>query len=160
MSLDKSSAKKSRLHERILLMKEMFVEMEPSKTPRRKAEVEPVETVNTGLPIGAAITYTHHAQFRLPQRSLTPGQVEYVITHGTVFHCAGAVIVHLRRKDVRAFDGDPLEAERLIGTTVVLDLSQMLVLTVYRNRQEGLRRLKRKPRESQPWLAHYTRHPL
>ena len=55
-------------------------------------------------------------------------------------------LIYLRRKDL------PLEVRRderlreLVGTVLVLDRGQTHILTLYRNRQQGLRHIKRKPR--------------
>ena len=146
MSLDKHAFKKSRLMERMTLAEEAAPGGDYARRLCHKA-APGLEAASALWSLDdGALTYTSHAQHRLPQRNLTADQVEYVIIQGTAFHCAGAVIIHLRRKDVWEFDRVPLEAERLIGTTVVLDPSQAYVLTVYRNRQEGMRRLKHKPR--------------
>jgi hypothetical protein len=145
MSLDASSAKKARLMTRETLTEDAPEELGRYRTDHRLVKLETGKLMLAAPTYRAPLLYTSHAQWRLPQRNLAPWQVEYVLMHGTVFHCAGAVIVFLRRKDVRAFDCAPLKAESLIGTTVVLDPGQVHVLTAYRNRHDGMRRLKHKP---------------
>lgn len=89
---------------------------------------------------------SHHAEWRMAQRNLSLEDILFVLDHGKRFYRAGAVFFYLRKCDIpkerrRAFT-------RLEGTTVVISRDKALVLTVYRNRQKGLGRVKRKSERS------------
>lgn len=87
---------------------------------------------------------TQHANQRMAQRNISPSEIEFVITYGEHRHTAGAIFFHLRKKDI------PLELRhysaisRLEGTTVVTSSDTSTVITVYRNRTNGLRQVKHK----------------
>jgi hypothetical protein len=89
------------------------------------------------------IPQTHHLKQRMAQRNISPGDLDLVLQYGKEFHCAGAVHVHLRRRDIPARWQN--EYARLEGTTIVLSRDETAGLTVHRNRQSGPRRIKRKP---------------
>jgi len=79
----------------------------------------------------------------MAQRNLSEEEISYVLLHGQAWHKAGAVITHLRRKDIPQADRGRQE---LIGATVVIEPdNRQTVLTVYRNRRAGLGKIKRKP---------------
>lgn len=85
---------------------------------------------------------TDHALWRMAQRNISLEDVLFVLDHGQKLYRAGALFFYLRKCDI------PQKARRqfgrLEGTTVVLSREAPLVLTVYRNRQSGLRHVKRK----------------
>jgi hypothetical protein len=89
-----------------------------------------------------AEVFTHHAEWRMAQRNLCLEDILFVLDHGERLYRAGAIFFYLRKcdipKDLRRKFG------RLEGTTVVMSREMPLVLTVYRNRQKGLRHVKRK----------------
>lgn len=88
---------------------------------------------------------THHAEHRQAQRNLSDRDIAYVLLYGQRFHKAGAVIVHLRAKDLPYADRADQRCQKLVGTTVVLTRTgRRRVLTAYRNRRSGLRHIKRK----------------
>lgn len=87
---------------------------------------------------------SHHARQRAAQRNLSPAELRYVIRHGQRFHRAGALIFFLRDRDVPQADRDDDERRRLAGTAVVLSPDGQQVITAWRNRQKGLRQIKRK----------------
>lgn len=89
------------------------------------------------------IPQTHHLKQRMAQRNISPDDLDFVLQYGKEFHCAGAVHVHLRRRDIPARWQN--EYARLEGTTVILSQDEAVAITVYRNRQSGPRRIKRKP---------------
>lgn len=92
------------------------------------------------------LDHTAHAKQRQAQRNLSDADINYVLLNGQIFNRAGAVIVHLRAKDVPPTDRANERYQQLIGTTVVLNTDgPRQVLTAYRNRQSGLRHIKRKP---------------
>jgi len=68
--------------------------------------------------------------------------------HGHVAHCAGAILVTLRQKDIpKALRAKDLFAQ-LEGVTVVVSREVPIIQTVWRNRQYGLRHIRHKPRYS------------
>lgn len=87
---------------------------------------------------------SHHARQRAAQRNLSPAELRYVIRHGQRFHRAGALIFFLRDRDVPEADRGDDERRRLVGTAVVLSSDGRQVLTAWRNRRNGLQRIKRK----------------
>lgn len=94
--------------------------------------------------IAQSVELTGHAQKRAAQRNLSPAELRYVIRHGQRFHRAGALIFFLRDRDVPQADRDDDERRRLAGTAVVLSPDGQQVITAWRNRQKGLRQIKRK----------------
>jgi hypothetical protein len=89
-----------------------------------------------------------HAEQRAAQRNLSLAGLRYVITHGQRFRRAGALIYFLRRCDIPEWDQATDDWTRLIGTAVVLTKDGRMVLTAWRNRRDGLKRIKRKPKYS------------
>ena len=63
-------------------------------------------------------------------------------------HRAGAVIFFLRQRDIPPDMQTNKSYTRLEGTAVVTNRHFSRILTVYRNRQRGLRHIKQKPRRS------------
>ena len=82
------------------------------------------------------------------RRGLSEGDVQYVVLHGHKRHAADAVIYFLRDKDLP--QQDCRLRERLRGTAVIVSRFQPLIIAVWRNRQDGLRHIKRKPRSGRP----------
>lgn len=94
----------------------------------------------------SAIRLTAHAELRLAQRNLSIDEIGYVLLYGQTWHKAGAVIKYLRRKDIPGTDQADQRRQRLIGATVVLTADgERVVLTAYRNRRCGLKKIKTKP---------------
>lgn len=87
-----------------------------------------------------------HAEIRMAQRNVSFEDIVFVLDHGRKMHKAGAVFYFLRKCDIP--QGWQREFGRLEGTTVVLSRETATIITVYRNRQTGLRRVKRKPTRS------------
>jgi hypothetical protein len=87
---------------------------------------------------------TAHAVRRASQRNLTQGDIRYVLQNGSKIHKAGACFYYLCQKDILPEDRQEDEITRLEGTAVVLDPEQHTILTVYRNRERGLREIKKK----------------
>ena len=88
---------------------------------------------------------TRHAEYRKAQRNLSDRDIDYVLLYGQRFNKAGAVLVHLRAKDLPYLDRADQRCQKLVGTTVVLTKQgRRRVLTAYRNRRSGLRHIKRK----------------
>ena len=91
-----------------------------------------------------------HAIERAAQRNLSSEAIQYVITYGRRLHRAGAVFFYLRDCDIQDEDRKKSEFTRLVGTAVVLSRDQQTVLTVWRNRKNGLMHIRRKNKFSKP----------
>lgn len=89
---------------------------------------------------------TNHATRRAAQRNLSLADICFVLHYGQVFHRAGAIHICLRRKDLPVETQHDQRLHQLVGTVLVLNRRQTHILTLYRNRQRGLRHIKRKPR--------------
>jgi hypothetical protein len=87
---------------------------------------------------------TEHALRRAAQRNLSPSDITYIMQHGSRYHRAGACFYHLGAKDIPHDDQREDELTRLEGAVVVLDADQEWVLTVYRNRDDGLKEIRKK----------------
>lgn len=87
---------------------------------------------------------TNHAQTRMAQRNLTLDEVYFVLEHGQRIHRAGAVFYFLGKRDIPKELRSSQEHMRLEGSVVVTSRHLPQIITVYRNRSNGLRRIKRK----------------
>lgn len=85
---------------------------------------------------------SEHAMQRAAQRGLTTEEIEYVFLYGKRYHNAGAVFCYLREKDLPRGDRRRDFCKRLVGTAIVLDLEGRLVLTVWRNRRNGIKYIR------------------
>lgn len=94
------------------------------------------------------LIFTNHAQRRMAQRNVSKQQVSFILEHGEETHCAGARFVHLRRKDIPKPLVKVDAFARLEGVTVVLSSEGQTILTLWRNRRQGSRHIRRKPRYS------------
>lgn len=100
-----------------------------------------------------------HSAWRTARRNLSADDVAYVTTYGQRFRCAGALIHYLRRRDVPAWDQGQDRWMRLIGTAVILTKDGRTVITAWRNRRSGLKRIRLKPKynlhlqEREEWPA-------
>ncbi|MCB9139688.1 MAG: DUF4258 domain-containing protein [Caldilineaceae bacterium] len=92
---------------------------------------------------GEVMRLTAHAEKRMRQRGLTRQDLGYVLRYGCKQHAAGARIYYLRDKDVAR--RNCRMGEKLRGTAVVIARDAPVIITVWRNRRGGLRRIKRKP---------------
>ena len=85
----------------------------------------------------ADVEYTHHAASRGAQRNLSSADIEYVIEHGRCDRAYDGVSYFLGDKDIPDADRHNDKITRLIGTTVITDLSEGKVITAWRNRKHG-----------------------
>ncbi len=90
------------------------------------------------------IRMTNHALHRAAQRNLSRTDIAYILQHGSRHHRGGACFYHLGAKDIPAADQRTDEITRLEGAVVVLDARREWVLTVYRNREDGLKEIRKK----------------
>jgi len=103
-----------------------------------------------GLPArGGTMDYSQHALRRCAQRNLALDDVHYIQLYGVKFHKAGAVIYYLRRCDVPIFDRADSTRMRLVGSAVICTPDGQKMLTVWRNRKNGMSKIKHKPDRSQ-----------
>lgn len=92
---------------------------------------------------------SNHAKRRMAQRNISKSDIEFVMTHGQQHHATGVVFFSLRRKDIPADLGHLSSISRLEGTVVLVGMNEGnetlgMVITVYRNRQSGIRSARRK----------------
>lgn len=104
-----------------------------------------------GFPINdSTFVTTDHAQQRMAQRNLSLDDVLFVLEYGKCYHRAGAMFFYLRGKDIPKKQRKDNRIAQLEGATVILSRDAPAILTVYRNRDRGLRHIKRKCKYSQP----------
>lgn len=105
-----------------------------TRTARRKPAPTEVFSPNIGC--------TEHGALRQQERSLTDWQIEFALRWGTRLHRCGAVVCHVRRKDLPAWL-EERQARQLEGVTAVVAGGNLV--TAYRKRG-GFHDLKRTPR--------------
>lgn len=91
--------------------------------------------------------FTLHAEIRCAQRNVSKRDVLYVLEHGRKEHNAGSLMYFLARRDVPKSDQSDPHIQRLIGVcvhTVANDHGVVLVTTLYRNEDSGLKDHRRK----------------
>ncbi len=86
-----------------------------------------------------------HSRIRSAQRNLSDEAIAYIMVHGKCFHKAGAMIYFLRNRDIPEGDQANDQWARLEGTAVVFSKDGGTLITAWRNRQNGLKRIKQKP---------------
>jgi len=91
------------------------------------------------------IQHTLHSAFRSAQRGLSDDEIEYVLQFGSQYHCGGALIYYLRRQDVPHTDQRIDWVMCLVGTALVVSSDGDTLLTVWRNRRNGLKLIRKKP---------------
>ncbi|MCB0210524.1 MAG: DUF4258 domain-containing protein [Anaerolineae bacterium] len=114
----------------------------------RDKEVELHPSSQRSVPsVEKSMKFTRHARQRMDQRSLSVEEVVYVLLYGKRWHRTGAVMVHLRQKDIPLEDRNCEQWQKLVGTTVLLSLdNRSQIITTYRNRRTGLADIKHKPK--------------
>ena len=88
---------------------------------------------------------TIHARIRAAQRRLSLETMNYIITYGQCFYKAGAKFYYLRLIDLPEWDLANDKWRKLVGSAVVLTKDGRIVITVWRNYKNGLKRIKHKP---------------
>ena len=83
-----------------------------------------------------------HAQERAAQRCLSPEDILYILRHGHRYHVADAIFYFLVGRDVPKIDRRQMN--RLIGTAIIVDKTRSTIITMWRNRQHGARKIRRK----------------
>lgn len=85
---------------------------------------------------------SRHAQARAAQRCLSPQDILYILHHGRRYHAADAIFYFLVGRDVPK--GDRHQMERLVGTAIIVNKERSTIITMWRNRQHGSRKIRRK----------------
>jgi len=88
--------------------------------------------------------WTEHSRRQAARRGLSHDELEYVLFHASRYHRAGAIIYYLREVDLPPSDRNQAYACRLVGTAVVMARDRRTIITVWRNRQSGLKHILRK----------------
>ena len=88
--------------------------------------------------------HTDHSAWRSSQRGLTDEEIEYVSLYASRYHRAGAFIYYLRLRDVPPSDRCRDWAARLVGTALVVSRDGSALLTIWRNRRNGLKQIRKK----------------
>lgn len=91
-----------------------------------------------------SLKLSNHANKRAAQRCLWLEDLNYVEEYGQEIHKAGVVFYFLRACDLPHTDRTMPGLNRLAGTAVVVGKDGETVITTWRNRRNGLRRIKRK----------------
>lgn len=91
-----------------------------------------------------SIQHTQQSATRSVQRGLTEEEIEYVYLFASRFHNGGALIYYLRRQDVPVPDIRWDFAIRLVGTALVVALDGRTLVTTWRNRRRGMKRILKK----------------
>ena len=91
------------------------------------------------------LTFSTHALNRMTQRKLSEDDIEYIVNHGTRHHNAGCLYYFLGKRNIL-----DKGKERLEGSVVLLDSdTETTVITVYRNRSEATKGIRRKEKYDQ-----------
>ena len=85
---------------------------------------------------------TEHARCRASQRGLKLADIRYTLQFGHCYYVGDAFIYYLRRVDIP--NADYPRMKRLEGTAVIAAREEACIITVWRNRKNGLRNIRRK----------------
>jgi hypothetical protein len=85
---------------------------------------------------------SNHAQARAAQRCLAPADILYILQHGRRYHAADAIFYFLVGRDIP--NQDRWQMDRLVGTAIIMDKERSTIITMWRNRQHGARKIRRK----------------
>lgn len=102
------------------------------------------------------MTINKHLRDRMQQRCIKQSDIEYVLYFGKKFHKAGALFYYLRERDLPAHDSENPKLEKLVGTAVVVSPDDHSIITVWKDRENGLSKIKRKPKyniEKREWIS-------
>ena len=89
---------------------------------------------------------SYHAQARAAQRCLSPEDIGYILHHGRRYHAANAIFYFLVGRDIPKSDRHQMN--RLVGTAIIIDKTRSTIITMWRNRQHGSRKIRRKQARS------------
>jgi hypothetical protein len=108
----------------------------------RRAEYQRVKSHNYRTNQVMIDRFSCHAQKRTAQRGVSPQDIVYILRYGRLYHAADAIFYMLLGKDIPYSDCNKMS--RLIGTAIVVDKEHSTIITIWRNRQNGVRNIRRK----------------
>ncbi len=91
------------------------------------------------------INVTFHARQRMAQRNLNKEEIRFVLQYGQRYYKEGIIHVFLGARDIP--DDLYNRYGRLEGTVILVSPSGTII-TVYRNRKDGARKIRRKRKEA------------
>lgn len=94
--------------------------------------------MSTPIPIGLS----YHARIRAAQRSLSTADIAYILQYGRKYYAADAIFYFLVNRDIPK--QDRRQMERLAGTAIIVNKERSTIITMWRNRQHGSRKIRRK----------------
>lgn len=97
---------------------------------------------------------TVHAEVRCAQRNLSYDEIQYVIQYGQQVNNAGTCEFFLGRNDIPRSDRARQRIAQLEGTVVLVDMQTGVILTVYRNRKNGLKSHRKKTKYNRCKVAY------
>lgn len=71
----------------------------------------------------------------MAQRNLSEADIWYVIQNGRKVYRAGVLVFFLGEKDIPMCDRAKQRPSQLVGTNVLIDVEQSIILTAYRNKE-------------------------
>lgn len=92
--------------------------------------------------------HTSHSSFRASQRHLSNEEIEYIKYFGSRIRNSGALFFYLRKRDLPVEDQHRDWANHLVGTALVMSKDGSSLLTVWRNRKNGLKNICKKRKSS------------
>jgi hypothetical protein len=112
-----------------------------TQTPRIQSQTTRPKTASVEV-FNPYVGCTAHSALRQQERSLPDWQIEFALRWGTRLHRCGAIVCHVRRKDLPVWL-EERHARKLEGVTAVV--ADGCLITAYRKRG-GFHDLKRTPR--------------
>ncbi len=88
---------------------------------------------------------TQHARVRMGQRGITREAIRFALQHGKCLNRLNKAYYYVRDKDVEAARSRGFSVPHCRGLTVII--ADNMVITAYKDRKSGLRKVKRKPRQ-------------
>lgn len=88
------------------------------------------------------IELSHHAQIRAAQRCLSNEDIDYILRYGRRYHAADAIFYFLVARDIPKADQRMMA--RLSGTALIVNKERSIIITMWRNRQHGTSKIRRK----------------
>lgn len=96
-----------------------------------------MKTIETGL------DFSKHSITRMAHRNLSLNDVDYVVSNGKQFFGGGLETYYLRQRDLPASDRRKDTFSKLVGTAVLIS-NDGTVVTTWRNKRTGLKKIRRK----------------
>ena len=87
---------------------------------------------------------TIHATKRAAQRNLSGADFDHALRHGTKCHKSGACFYFLTGRDILPENRKEVRIARLEDTILILDPDRDAIVTIYRNRENGLKAIQHK----------------